>query len=122
MRRILTASLLLPVLVAVAGCETTVVQQRAVVAPRPQGVEGRWAATAGPVPYTANFAGGRFSSVEDRTGAVLAEGTYSVAGPGQVRIDYNRPNGEKLAANCNQSGDRMACASSTGATFDLVRI
>ncbi|MEF2072879.1 hypothetical protein [Consotaella aegiceratis] len=122
--RLLPLALVLPLGVLIAGCQMS--QPRvidATIAPRPQGVEGRWAATGGAVAYTANFGGGRFTSVEDRTGALLAEGTYRIIGPGQVRIDYTRPStGEQIAANCNQRGDRMSCAASTGASFGLVRI
>lgn len=90
---------------------------------KPRGVEGRWNSIGGPIAYNANFNGGRFSSVEANTGAVLAEGSYTNLGPGQVSIDYtSKARGLRVAANCNQvEPNRLACASSNGNRFEFTR-
>lgn len=95
-----------------------------VVAPqRTQGIEGSWSSVGGTVAYNANFAGGRFTSTEAGTGAVLAQGSYQSLGPGQVTIDYtSKLRGTRVAANCNQvQPDRLACASSNGNRFEFTR-
>lgn len=106
------------------ACQTD--DRRVEIAPqdqRPQGFEGSWASSGGPVAYDANFRGGRFTSTEGGTGAILAEGTYRTIGPGQVTIDYtSRLRGTRVAANCNQVEiDRLACASSNGSRFEFTR-
>ncbi|KQT54441.1 hypothetical protein ASG43_02240 [Aureimonas sp. Leaf454] len=97
----------------------------AAVAPvAPRGIDGQWNSVGGPIAYNANFNGGRFSSVEANTGAVLAQGTYITLGPGQVSIDYtSKARGQRVAANCNQvEPNRLACASSNGNRFEFTRI
>ncbi|MCQ0990064.1 hypothetical protein [Jiella marina] len=90
---------------------------------QPQGIEGRWSSVGGPVAYTATFNNGRFASVEQGTGGVLASGTYSSLGPGQINILYtSRTTGAQQSANCNQvAPSRLACANSTGTRFEFVR-
>ncbi|RYD30308.1 MAG: hypothetical protein EOP57_00175 [Sphingomonadales bacterium] len=90
---------------------------------RPKGVDGSWASVGGSVAYDANFRAGRFTSTEAGTGAVLAEGTYKLLGPGQVTIDYtSKLRGTRVAANCNQvEVNRLACASSNGNRFEFTR-
>ncbi|KQT85814.1 hypothetical protein [Aurantimonas sp. Leaf443] len=118
MRRL--AILLLPI--ALAACQTG--SQIAQVQPAaPAGVEGRWASTAGPVAYNATFRNGQFQSVESKTSALLASGTYSQIAPGQITITYtSETTRQRVAANCNQvQPARLSCSSSNGSTFDLVR-
>jgi hypothetical protein len=90
---------------------------------QPRGIDGRWNSIGGPIAYNANFTGGRFTSVEANTGAVLAEGSFVNLGPGQVSIDYtSRARGQRVAANCNQiEPNRLACASSNGNRFEFTR-
>ncbi|WAJ30545.1 hypothetical protein [Antarcticirhabdus aurantiaca] len=123
MRRVL-ASLLLPVLFAgLSGCQTAPQEEVAVVQPRPQGIDGRWTSIGGPVPYTATFQGGRFTTTENATSALLAEGSYTSLGPGQVTITYtSRRTNQRVAANCNQTGpNTLACATSANSRFELSR-
>ncbi|MER0237735.1 hypothetical protein [Fulvimarina sp. MAC8] len=89
----------------------------------PQGVEGRWSSVGGAVNYTANFNAGRFTSTEQGTGAVLAQGTYSNLGPGQISIVYSPTTRDtQVAANCNQTApNTLSCATSTGNRFQLQR-
>jgi hypothetical protein len=107
-----------------AGCMSPMGgADRADIAPRQTGVEGRWAAVGGPVAYTASFSGGSFSSVEDGTGAPLATGSYRNVGPGQITIaSRSNTSGQESAINCSQmSADRMSCVTSGGNRFDLTR-
>ncbi|WP_102961181.1 hypothetical protein [Mangrovicella endophytica] len=109
-------------LLALSACQSAA-PQRVATAPQPRGIEGAWSSVGGPVPYTATFSGGRFTSTESATGATLAAGTYTDRGPGQVNIIYtSTARNQRLAVNCNQvQMDRLSCASSNGSTFDLVR-
>ena len=80
------------------ACTTS---ERASVAPQPQGVEGRGNALGGPVAYSATFNNGRFASVEQGTGGVLATGTYSQLGPGQINILYtSKPTLRAICISC----------------------
>lgn len=103
------------------ACTTS---ERASVAPQPQGVEGRWNALGGPVAYSATFNNGRFASVEQGTGGVLATGTYSQLGPGQINILYtSRTTNQQQTANCNLvQSNRLACAASSGTRFEFTRV
>lgn len=122
MRQVVAAVFACTAVLALSGCQMGG-PERAELSPRPQGIEGRWMSAGGPVSYYAEFTGGRFRSIESATNAPLAEGTYSIKGPGQVYIEYqSKTRGSKVAANCNQTQpDRLSCASSNGNTFDLVR-
>ncbi|MCE7028527.1 hypothetical protein [Jiella avicenniae] len=120
MRTRKTAVAITVVALALGACTTS---ERASVAPKPQGVEGRWNAIGGPVAYAATFNNGRFASVEQGTGGVLATGTYSNLGPGQINILYtSRTTNQQQSANCNLvQANRLACASSTGTRFEFAR-
>ncbi|MDY8107874.1 hypothetical protein U0C82_01760 [Fulvimarina sp. 2208YS6-2-32] len=120
MRRIALTTALVST-VFLAACQTG--GQEDLPPAAPQGVDGRWTSVGGPVSYSANFTNGQFRSVEQATGAVLAQGTYSNLGPGQISIVY-RPTtrNEEVAANCNQvEANKLACATSTGNRFELLR-
>lgn len=108
---------------ALGACTTSRQADVVPVAQAPRGIEGSWASAGGTVAYNANFTAGRFTSTEANTGAILAEGTYRLLGPGQVTIDYtSRVRGTRIAANCNQvQPDRLACASSNGSRFEFTR-
>jgi len=105
-----------------AGCQSA---PNAGIASAPQrvGFEGSWRSVGGPVAYTATFAGGRFTSRETATGAVLAEGNYTNSGPAQTTIIYrSAARGEQTSVNCSQmAADRLACVNSAGARFELSR-
>ncbi len=105
---------------ALGACQSS---ERASVPAQPRGVEGRWSAIGGPVAYTATFNAGRFASVEQGTGGVLATGTYSDLGPGQINILYtSRTTNQQQSANCNLvQPNRLACASSSGTRFEFAR-
>ncbi|MBP0614126.1 hypothetical protein [Jiella mangrovi] len=120
MRTPKTAILVTMVALALGACQSS---ERAVVAPQPQGVEGRWNALGGPIAYTATFNNGRFASVEQGTGGVLATGTYSNLGPGQINILYtSRTKNVQQSANCNLvQQNRLACAASNGTRFEFAR-
>ncbi|RFC65416.1 hypothetical protein DYI37_06245 [Fulvimarina endophytica] len=120
MRRIVL-SLTVASTAAFSACQ---MQERAELAPAvPQGVEGTWNSVGGPVNYTASLNSGQFRSTERGTGAVLAQGTYSNIGPGQVTIVYRPTTRDtEVAANCNQTApDTLSCATSTGNRFQLQR-
>lgn len=106
--------------VALAACRT---EERDVVsvAPRPAGIEGRWADTTGIA--ISSLTGGKFTTTDTKTGAVLANGSYRTLGPGQVAIEYTRRGkGERIAVNCNQTAaDRLSCVNSGGTRFELTR-
>ncbi|EAU40907.1 lipoprotein Omp10 [Fulvimarina pelagi HTCC2506] len=89
----------------------------------PQGIEGLWNSVGGSVNYTASFNSGRFTSTEQGTGAVLAQGTYSNLGPGQISIVYSPTTRDtQVAANCNQTAvNTLSCATSSGNRFQLQR-
>jgi len=122
MRRLVSSAALLSALLLLGACQTGDRVTSLPTNTRPQGVDGTWAAV-GSVAYNANFRGGRFTSTEAGTGAVLAEGTYTLLGPGQVTIDYtSKLRGTRVAANCNQvEVNRLACASSNGSRFEFTR-
>ena len=73
-------------LLALSACQSE--DPRAQLASQPRGVEGRWSSVGGPVAYNAIFQNGRFTSVERATNGLLASGTYSNLGPGQINIVY----------------------------------
>ncbi|MBB3952168.1 hypothetical protein [Aureimonas jatrophae] len=108
--------------VLLTGCQSAPTA-RIATAPTPAGFEGNWRSVGGPVAYTATFAGGRFTSRESATGAVLAEGNYTKTGPAQTSIIYrSAARGEQTSVNCNQmAADRLACVNSAGARFELSR-
>ncbi|MEX6508590.1 hypothetical protein [Jiella sp. M17.18] len=115
------AALLLP-LTLFAACQSE--GPRASIEPaRPRGIEGRWSSVGGPVAYTATFENGRFASIESGTNGLLASGTYTSLGPGQVNILYtSKTRNEQVAANCNQvAPNRLSCATSNGSRFELSR-
>ncbi|MCB8839567.1 hypothetical protein [Aurantimonas sp. VKM B-3413] len=119
MRRI--AALLLP-LALFAACQSG--GPRASLEPvRPRGIEGAWSSVGGPVAYRATFNNGRFASIETATNGLLASGTYTDLGPGQVNILYtSETTKQQVAANCNQvEPNRLSCATSSGNRFELSR-
>ncbi|MCK5931517.1 MAG: hypothetical protein KAG89_05040 [Fulvimarina manganoxydans] len=118
-RSVLIASLALSS--GLAACVSE--PRQAALPPQPQGIEGRWASVGGPIAYTVSLQNGRFQSTETGTGGVLASGTYSNLGPGQINIVYrSTTNNNEVAANCNQvQTNRLACATSTGSRFELSR-
>ena len=124
MRRIAYFAIFSSAALLLGACQTD--DRRTERMPTPQasrGIEGSWSSVGGPVAYNANFGGGRFTSTEAGTGAMLAEGRYQSLGPGQVTIDYtSKLRGTRVAANCNQVDvDRLACASSNGNRFEFTR-
>lgn len=90
---------------------------------QPRGIDGRWSSVGGPIAYTATFQNGRFTSVEQATNGLLATGTYSNIGPGQINIVYtSTTRNQQVAANCNQvQPNILSCATSSGSRFDLSR-
>lgn len=116
----------LPVLaaaLALSACETMAPPAQMAVAPRPAGLEGQWSSVGGPVAYTATFAGGRFTSKEAATGAVLAEGNYTKTSQAQATIIYtSRSRNQQVSVNCAQmSADRLACVNADGSRFEFSR-
>lgn len=109
-----------------AACQS---QQQASLAPSlppqqqmPLGVEGNWRNVGGPVPYTARFQNGRFTSAESATNGLLAEGSYTTTGPGQIQITYRSlQRNQQLAANCNHAAGQMTCTAADGSSFSLAR-
>ncbi len=90
---------------------------------QPRGIDGRWSSVGGPIAYTATFQNGRFTSIEQATNGLLATGTYSRLGPGQINIVYtSTTRNQQVAANCNQvQPNILSCATSSGNRFDLSR-
>ena len=108
-------------LLALSACQSE--DPRAQLASQPRGIEGRWSSVGGPVAYNAIFQNGRFTSVERATNGLLASGTYSDLGPGQINIVYtSTTRNQQVAANCNQvQPNLLSCATSSGNRFDLSR-
>ncbi|WP_182085346.1 hypothetical protein [Aureimonas sp. ME7] len=123
MRSPFRALLLVAAGVAVSACQTAAPQQQASIAPRATGLEGQWASVGGPVAYTATFAGGRFTSREAATGAILADGNYTKTGASAASIIYtSRSRNQQMSVNCNQmSADRLACVDANGNRFEFSR-
>ncbi|WP_062206215.1 hypothetical protein [Aureimonas sp. AU12] len=105
------------------GCQTQPQQQIALTPQAPAGIEGNWSSVGGPVAYTASFAGGRFTSKEAATGAVLADGNYTKTNPTQASIIYrSRTRNESVSVTCNlMSASRLACVNSGGSRFEFSR-
>jgi hypothetical protein len=83
-------------------------------------MDGQWASTDGI--FTATFNDGNFTSVDARTGAVLAQGTYSVAGD-QVSMQWlSLTARQQRAANCTFAGaTSLRCVQTGGGNFELRR-
>lgn len=96
-----------------AGCEMMP------LAARGTAMDGQWASTDGI--FTATFRGGTFTSVDARTNAILAQGTYSVAGD-QVSMQWmSVATQQQRAANCTIMGSTVRCNQVGGGSFDLTR-
>ena len=109
-------------LVALSACQSEN-RPMTVAAAQPRGIEGRWSSVGGPIAYNAIFQNGRFTSVERATNGLLASGSYSRIGPGQVSVVYtSTTRNQQVAANCNQvQPNLLSCATSSGNRFDLSR-
>ncbi len=109
-------------LLALSACQSEMPRAQFDAA-QPRGIDGRWSSVGGPVAYTATFQNGRFTSVEQATNGLLASGTYSNLGPGQINIVYtSTTRNQQVAANCNQvQPNILSCATSSGNRFDLSR-
>ncbi len=83
-------------------------------------MDGRWASTDGI--FIASFQGGEFTSVDAKTDAVLARGTYQVS-RGQVEMNWlSTSSNERRSATCGFSGrNQVTCTQASGATFQLTR-
>ena len=123
MRSLSRAVPLLAAGLALSACQTAAPPPQLAAAPRATGMEGTWSSVGGPVAYTATFAGGRFTSKEAATGAVLAEGNYTKLNPSQASIIYtSRSRNQQMSVNCNQmSADRLACVNADGSRFEFTR-
>lgn len=108
---------------ALAACQTAPNDRAAIAVAQPRGIEGTWSSAAGPVAYTATFQGGRFTSNEAATGAVLANGNYTQPGQNQVAIDYTSvARNQQVAVNCSRMAEnRLSCVNAGGTRFDLLR-
>ncbi|ESR25909.1 hypothetical protein [Lutibaculum baratangense] len=89
-------------------------------APAPSPMDGRWASADGI--FVANFRGGSFQSVDAQTGAVLANGSYTMSG-GRAQLDWlSTSSNERRSATCSFQGQaRLSCTQSSGASFELQR-
>jgi hypothetical protein len=123
MKRVASTGIIFMSAMMLGGCLSSGEGERAELAPRQTGVEGRWNAVGGPVAYTASFQGGSFSSTENATGASLAQGTYRDLGSGQITIaSRSATSGQESNVNCSQmSADRLSCVTSGGTRFELAR-
>lgn len=84
-------------------------------------MEGRWASTDGI--FVASFNNGNFTSIDAKTDAVLAEGSYTVSGQ-QVQMNWlSTGTGERRSATCSFSGGRsqVSCVQPSGGSFTLRR-
>ncbi|RIY00905.1 hypothetical protein D3218_10910 [Aureimonas flava] len=123
MRSLSTVLPLAAALLALSACQSMAPPPQMAAAPRATGLEGEWSSVGGPVAYTATFAGGRFTSREAATGAVLAEGNYTKMGASQASIIYrSRSRNQQMSVNCNQmAADRLACVDANGSRFEFSR-
>ena len=117
-RSVLVASLALSS--GLAACVSE--PRQAALPPQPQGIEGRWA-SVGEIKYNISLQNGQFNSYETATGALLARGTYSNIGPGQITIVFTSlTTSNQVAANCNQTGINMlTCTTSANQRLQFSR-
>ena len=115
---------------ALAGCQTegrndlrgfsapSFFSRPAPVASSP--LDGQWASTDGI--FVASFASGRFVSRFTKTGEILAEGGYTLAGS-DVRMDWFSVQAQQQrSANCRIAGpSTVNCSQTGGGSFTLVR-
>jgi hypothetical protein len=83
-------------------------------------MDGRWASSDGI--FVATFKGGSFTSLDARTSAVLAQGTYSVAGD-QVSMQWlSLTSKQQRSATCSFAGAAtIRCDQAGGGNFELRR-
>lgn len=83
-------------------------------------MDGRWASSDGI--FVATFNGGSFTSVDARTSAVLAQGSYSVAGD-QVSMQWlSLTSKQQRSATCTFAGAAtVRCDQTGGGSFELTR-
>lgn len=116
MARPLLATLALLPLLGLAACQTASLPGRA------GPFEGAWASGDGV--FVASFADGGFTSrAVQNPDIVLAQGRYTVVGPGAVRLDwFSQSQQANLSANCTSRGRAtLVCAPSRGTPFTLSR-
>jgi hypothetical protein len=89
-------------------------------APASSPMDGQWASADGI--FVASFRGGRFTSVDARTQAVLAEGSYFTTGNGIEMQWLSAATQQQRQATCSFVGPRSVNCTQTGATpFQLNR-
>lgn len=109
--RIGIAGLVLPALVALAGCQGM----------GTGGIEGRWASEDG-VSIT-TFEDGRFSTRVTSTNEVVAEGNYTPAADGLQLTWFSVVAGEQRSAVCRyDSPRRLTCEPRGGDPFSMRRL
>lgn len=87
--------------------------------PRSQ-MDGTWASTDGV--FVASFAGGSFVSRFTQTNEILAQGSYTVAGPDISMSWLSKATNQQRSANCSfRSTNSVHCQQAGGGAFDLAR-
>jgi hypothetical protein len=83
-------------------------------------MDGTWASTDGV--FVATFQGGSFTSRFTQTNEILAQGSYSVAGPDISMQWLSVATQQQRSANCSfRSTNRVHCQQAGGGSFDLTR-
>jgi hypothetical protein len=83
-------------------------------------MDGTWASTDGV--FVASFQGGSFTSRFTQTNEILAQGSYSVAGPDISMQWLSVATQQRRSANCSfRSANRVHCQQAGGGSFDLTR-
>ena len=83
-------------------------------------MDGQWASSDGI--FVATFRGGSFTSVDARTSAVLAQGTYSVAGDQVLMQWLSLTSKQQRSATCTFAGAAsVRCNQAGGGSFELTR-
>jgi hypothetical protein len=83
-------------------------------------MDGQWASSDGI--FVATFKSGNFTSLDARTNAVLAQGTYSVAGD-QISMQWlSLTSKQQRSATCTFAGAAtVRCNQAGGGSFELMR-
>ncbi len=103
-----------------AGCETPSMPQMFSSGPAPTPMDGRWASADGI--FVASFQGGRFTSSDARTNAVLAQGSYSVSGSTANLSWISAQRQQQFSAVCTFTDpNSLHCEQAGASGFDLRR-
>jgi hypothetical protein len=106
--------------VFLGGCQTGYYQTSTPMPVATTPMDGVWASTDGV--FVASFGRGSFTSRFTATNEILAQGTYSVAGPSVSMQWISVATQQQKAANCSfVAADTVTCNQGDGGRFELKR-